>query len=172
MGVGWIDNIYNNSSSIWYIQSVDDQHNGALSGDSSSFKLDDGEFHPLQPGTHYAADWCGIPWYYAGKHFKVISQDRSGKVQFFTSELEGGNWIIYQEMDNGHRIARQAVPKGSDFHCNLRFEPEGIFIDVVNNNAFSGENALYQVMTETKDWIRALAPVIAEAIKAKASRSQ
>jgi hypothetical protein len=30
MSVGWIDNIYNNTDTAWYFQSVDDRNNGAL----------------------------------------------------------------------------------------------------------------------------------------------
>ena len=168
MGIGWIDNIYNNSSSTWHLKSVDDRNNGALSGGGTSFTLDDQNYHALRSGTHYKADWCGIPWYFEGKHFKVISQDRKKGVLFYTSEIGGDNWIVYEELNTGRQIARQSVPKGSDFHCNLRFEEAGVFIDVVNNNAFSGENAVYQILSETKDWVKVLAPIIGAAIQAAA----
>ena len=164
MGVGWIDRVYNNSGTSWYLKSVDDRHNGALAGAGASFKLDDANFHALKPRTHYTADWCGIPWYYNGKHFKVLSKDNKSGVIFYTSEIGGDNWILYEELNTGRQLARQAVPKGSDFHCNLRFEDAGIFIDIVNNNAFSGENALYQIYSETKEWVKVLAPEIAKAV--------
>jgi hypothetical protein len=90
--------------------------------------------HALSGGTHFHADWCGIP----------------------------------EKLNTGRPIARQAVPTGSDFHCNLRFEVGGVFIDVVNNNAFSGENAAYQIMSETKEWVTALAPIIGAATQAAA----
>jgi hypothetical protein len=172
MGVGWTDNIYNNSSAVWYFQSVDDRNSGALSGGGSHFTLDDRKYHALKPGTGYKADWCGIPWYFEGKNFKVISQDQRRGVLFYTSEIGASNWIIYEELNTGRQVARQAVPKGSDFHCNLRFEPAGVFVDVVNNHAFSGENALYQVLSETKDWMKALAPVMAEAIKSSTAKAK
>ena len=170
MGVGWIDNIYNNSRSTWYLRSVDARHNGALSGGGQDFALDDGEFHPLAPGTHYKADWCAIPWYHKGDHFKAVSRDRREGVLFYTSEVDGGNWIVYEELHTGRQVARQAVPKGSDFHCTMRFEPGGVFMDVVNNNAFSGENALYQVLSEAKEWVQVLAPVLGEAIKGRSAK--
>ena len=148
---------------------MDDRHNGALSGGGTHFTLDDRNYRALQPGMHYKADWCGIPWYFEGKHFKVISQDQRRGVLFYTSEIGGSNWIVYEELNTGRQVARQAVPKGSDFHCNLRFEPTGVFFDVVNNNAFSGENAVYQVMSEAKDWLTVLAPIMSEALKTSAA---
>jgi hypothetical protein len=68
--------------------------------------------------------------------------------------MGGGNWIVYEEIGTGRQRARQAAPKGSDFHCNLRFEEAGISIDIVNNNAFSGENAIYQVCSKTREWVK------------------
>jgi hypothetical protein len=130
--------------------------------------VDDRKYHALPGNTHFHADWCGIPWYFEDKHFKVISRDRQKGVLFYTSEIERHNWIVYEELNTGHQIARQAVPTGSDFHCNLRFEAGGVFIDVVNNNAFSGENAAYQIKSETKAWVTALAPIIGAAIQAAA----
>ena len=175
MGVGWIDNIYNNTSSNWYLRSVDSRHNGELSEPSGGlfprkFTLDDGRFKLLKPRTRYSASWCGIPWYYQGRHFKVFSQNNqeSGGVKFYTSELENQNWIMYEEMRTGRQLARQAAPKGSDFHCNFRIENDGVFIDIVNNNAFSGENALFMIYTEAKEWTKVLLPIIASLIKGSA----
>ncbi len=168
MSAGWIDNIYNNTTTTWQLKSVDDRHNGALAAGGTRFELDDGAFHALKGETHFQAEWCGIPWYYQGKHFKVISTDGKRGVLFYTSELEGRNWVVYEELNTGRQLARQAVPTGSDFHCNLRFEADGVFLDVVNNNAFSGENALYQILSETKEWMKVLAPIISAAIKGAA----
>ncbi len=165
MSVGWIDNIYNNGRTIWYLKSVDDRNNGALAANGTNFTLDDHEYHALAGESHFHANWCGIPWYFEGKHFKVISRDRQKGVLFYTSEIEGQNWIVYEELNTGRQIARQAVPTGSDFHCNLRFEADGIFIDVVNNNAFSGENAAHQILSETKEWVKASAAIISAAIQ-------
>jgi len=41
-------------------------------------------------------------------------------------------------------------------------------MDIVGNNAFSGENAVYQVCSETKEWVKVLGPMIAAAIQAAA----
>lgn len=168
MSVGWIDNIYNNGRSTWYLKSVDDHNNGALAAGKDKFTLDDHKYHALSAGTHYNANWCGIPWYFEGKHYKVISQDKKTGVLFYTSEIKGRNWIVYEQLNTGRQIARQAVPTRSDFHCNMRFEADGVFIDVVNNNRFSGENAALQVMGEAKEWVKALAPIFAAAIQANA----
>jgi hypothetical protein len=159
MGIGWIDNVYNNTGSAWYLQSVDDRNNGELTNTrtKTKFKLDGGAFKKLDPSTHYAASWCGIPWYYNGRHYKAFSSSSSAKgMQFYTSELEGKNWIMYQDGATGRTVARQAAPKGSDFHCTMRVESDGVFIDIVNNNEFSGENALFQIYTEVKEWAKVL----------------
>ncbi len=168
MGVGWIDDIFNNSSSTWRLKSVDDSHNGVLQGGGESISLDDGALHDLKPATHYAAEWCGIPWFYQGKHYKAFSHDGQNSVSFYTSEIGGQNWIIYQDAKTGRQVARQSAPFGSDFHCLMRFEENGVWIDIVNNNAFSGENALYQVFDEAKQWVQVLGPIIAAALKSGA----
>ncbi|MFZ0547596.1 MAG: hypothetical protein WAM60_19270 [Candidatus Promineifilaceae bacterium] len=168
MGVGWIDNIFVNTDSSWFLKSIDTEHNGALSGGGSSFKLDDGNYHQLNANTRYSADWCGIPWYGSGKRFKVFSKNQVDGVVFYTSENWGKNWIKYEGVNTGRPIARQSAPKGSDFHCNMRFENDGVFIDIVNNNAFSGENAVYSIYNQAKQWVEALGPIIAAAISAGA----
>lgn len=172
MGIGWIDNVYNNVGNNWYFKSVDARHNGALTTGSGwsqkRFTLDDGRFKTLASRTRYRADWCGIPWYYAGRHYKVFSRGTSGGVRFYTSELDGKNWIMYDEERTGRQVARQAAPKGSDFHCNLRFEPGGPVIDIINNNAFSGENALFMIYNESKEWVKVLLPAVMSLLGGKA----
>jgi len=80
----------------------------------------------------------------------------------------GANWIVSEEIGTDSPIARQSAPKGSDFHCNLRFEDHGIMFDIVNNNAFSGENAVYQVYSEAKQWVTVLMPAVVAAIGSSA----
>lgn len=162
MGVGWIDNIFNNTDRHWFFQSVDDRNNGALSGGSSNFTLDDRAYHKLSPHTHYTADWCGIPWYYSGKHYKVISPDEHDGVKFYTSQNGAKNCIVYEELQTGRQRILQHVP-GGDFHCNLRIENEGFFIDVVNNHEFSSDNALYLILGKTEEWLKYLAPEVIKA---------
>lgn len=169
MGIGWIDNIYNNSSSRWHLKSKQDGHNGAIQGSASNFILDDGQFHAIESRQAYRADWCGIPWYYQGKHYKVISRNQKRGVLFYTSEIGPDNWIMYEELGTGRVLAKQKAPKGSDFHCNLRFEEEGAYIDIVNNNAFSGENAVFLIYNEYRQWVQTIAPVVGELIGAIAA---
>lgn len=82
-------------------------------------------------------------------------------------ELDNKNWIYYYEASTGREIARQAAPKGSDFHCTMRFENEGPVIDIVNNRPFSGENALYMIHTETKEWVKITLPTLIKLLGAK-----
>jgi hypothetical protein len=168
MAVGWIDNLYNNTARPWYLRSVDDRHNGVLVSAGGRLVLDDGRFHEVAAHTHYAADWCGIPWYFQGKHFKVLSRSGQGGARFFTSEVGAENWLVFEDSGTGRGIGRQSVPKGSDFHCNLRIEDNGVFFDVVNNHAFSAENAVSQIYSEAKEWVGMAMPAIAAAISAAA----
>ncbi|NJK31323.1 MAG: hypothetical protein HC927_02285 [Deltaproteobacteria bacterium] len=154
MGIGYIDNIYNNSKTSWHIRSVDDRHNGVLTTDGEEFTLDDGAFHEIAANTHYHGSWCGIPWYFEGRHFKQFARDNNKKrgTRFYTSQLSDENWIIYEDAATGRQVARQKVPNNQDFHCNLRFEDEGVFIDVVNSNQFTAENMLVQILEQGK-WV-------------------
>lgn len=166
MGVGWIDNVYNNSDRSMWIRSIDSSHNGTLtsSNGNNHFALDDGKFHELKPHTHYKANWFGIPWYYQGKHFKSYSADKT--INFYTSQIGNQNYIIFLNETNGQELLRQKAPTGSDFHCNLRFENVGTEIDIVNNNPFSGENAGLEIYNQYKEWVKDAASVAASAVSA------
>src|ERR1700712_3822979 len=167
MGVGWIDNIYNNTGSTWFLKSVDSGHNGAIQPDSGpQFTLDDGNFHGLTGNKHFHADWCGIPWYYQGKHFKAFSLDQSKNVQFYTSQVAGKNWIYFLDGVSGNILARKEAPK-VDFHCNLRFEGAGPEIDIVNDDG-STQEVLNQIYTEAKSWATIAASVLGTLLKTKA----
>ena len=157
MGVGWIDRVYVNTSGSWNIKSTDDHNNGALRGGGRSFDLNDRRTHQLKGKTMYSADWCGIPWYYQGKHFKTISKSSSGDdaCEFFTSEIKDKNWLMFYNKRTGKEVARQEVPKGSDFHCFLRFEEDGVFFEIVNNHEFSAENAVFVILGAVKKGIDA-----------------
>ena len=166
MGVGWIDNIYNNTDSNWYLRSVDSSHNGAIQPDGAAqFTLDDGRFHALSPHRHFHASWCGIPWYYQGIHYKAFSVDRVANVQFYTSQVEGNNWIYYLDGVTGRVLARQQAPK-VDFHCNLRFEDSGPALDIVNDDG-STQEVLAQIYTELKSWATIAASVLGTILKSK-----
>jgi hypothetical protein len=108
MGVGWIDNIYNNTDKEWCLKSVDDRHNGAIFRDGRRlFELDDRKYHSLSPHTQFHAEWCGIPWYYQGKHYKAMSADQQSNVQFYTSEMDKKNNIIFLNGQTGEIIGRK-----------------------------------------------------------------
>lgn len=164
MGVGWIDNIYNNTGTQWFLKSVDDRNNGAIQPDGGAqFTLDDKRFHTLSANHHFHASWCGIPWYYQGSHFKAFSVNQSANVQFYTSQVDGNNWIYYLDGPTGHILARQQAPK-IDFHCNLRFEDSGPVIDIVNDDG-STQEVLNQIYTELKAWATIGASVLGGVLK-------
>jgi hypothetical protein len=166
MGVGWIDNIWNNTDSQWFLRSVDSSHNGAIQPDvGAQFVLDDGHFHAFNPRMHFHASWCGIPWYYQGSHFKAFSVNQSDNVQFYTSYVDGKNWIYYLDGLTGHILARTEAPQ-IDFHCNLRFEDSGPVIDIVNDDG-STQAVLNQLYTELKSWATIAASALGSLLKSK-----
>ncbi|MDQ1745405.1 MAG: hypothetical protein QOE23_3744 [Pseudonocardiales bacterium] len=168
MAVGWIDNIYNNTGTTWFLKSVDSSHNGAIKPDGGTeFTLDDGAFHDLSPNRHFHANWCGIPWYWQGSHFKAFSTDRNHNVQFYTSQVDGKNWIYFLDGITGNILARQEAPKSVDYHCNLRFEDSGPAIDIVNDDGAT-QDVLNQIYTEAKAWATIAASVLSTLLKAKA----
>jgi len=166
MGVGWIDDIYNNTGSSWYLSSADSSHNGSLTGGGDTFTLDDRNYHEPKGNTHYHASWCGLPWYYQGLHYKAFSSDRLNSVQFFASEVDGNNWIYYTDGRHGNTLARQQIPK-IDFHCRLRFEDDGPYIDVVNDDG-STQDVIAFVYTEVKAWTQIMATVLAGLLRTSA----
>lgn len=165
MGVGWIDDIYVNTDHDWYISSVDDRNNGKLTHNQETIELDGGQVHAIKGDTHYHAEWCGIPWYYQGKHYKTFSKDNVKTVQYYTTEVEGGNYILYIDKDSGREIARQSVPDDGDYHCKLRFEADGIYIDVVNDPKFQPQYYFLQ----NGDWIPTAIETIAKLLLAAAA---
>ena len=153
MGVGWIDKIYNNSGQDCHIRSVDSSHNGVIRDEHSSRNLDGGPWHLLSPGQQYRADWCGIPWYWQGQHFKSLTFDVDGtaRTNFFASQIEDKNWIVYYDETTGEPIGRLQVPK-VDFRVWLRLYPDKIVFDVVNDSGPTWE-ALADLYDAAKFWV-------------------
>jgi hypothetical protein len=166
MGVGWIDNIYNNTGSTWFLKSVDSSHNGAIKGGGESFTLDDGRYHGLNAHNQFHADWCGIPWYWEGSHYKAMSADQQQNVQFYTSQVGGTNWIYFLDGMTGDIVGRQQAPK-VDFHCNMRFEDSGNYIDIINDDGTT-QDVIAFVYNELKQWAQIAAGVFAALLKVKA----
>jgi hypothetical protein len=165
MGIGWVDRIYNNTSRQWYLQSVDDRHKGLLKeqGTNKEFNLDGGAWIVLRPNTRYNAEWCGIPWFFNGKHYKAFSTDKRSVVEFFTTEIGDKNWIYYTD-EKGREIGRQEAPK-SDFHCYLRFENDGNFTDILNHGV--PIETLTQIYNEFKEWVKVAISILGATVKSK-----
>ena len=171
MGVGWIDRIYNNTGIEWQLQSEDDRNNGLVKkvGGGGQFDLHDKKWHVLSPNTRYTAEWCGIPWYYNGIHQKNMSTDQQNVAEFFTSWRDGANWIYYRDVQTGREIGRQQAPR-DDFHCYMRFENDGNYIDILND-AGNVTETLTQIYDEVKGWVQIIVPVLAAAIQAACTAS-
>jgi hypothetical protein len=95
-----------------------------------------------------------------------LFRDQVADVLF--SHQRWGQIVLYEEWKTGRRAILQSVPKGSDFHCNLRIEDSGVYIDVVNNHDFSAENAVYLILGKTEEWLKIAAPLVTEAFCAVA----
>ncbi|WP_339749585.1 hypothetical protein [uncultured Rubinisphaera sp.] len=141
-GVGWIDNIYNNTDETWYFRSVDSQNNGKV-GDQ---EMNGGGWITLKPNTKYHAEWCAIPWFYQGKHYKSFSLDKAKIVNFYTTENGGKNWIEFENDKTGETIARQQIPD-NDFHAKMIIDETGPRFELTNNQ-YSTENTLREVLKE------------------------
>lgn len=184
MGIGWIDTIYNNSSSDWTLQSYDDRNNGLITpvtgGAGSDFNLDGTAKCTLKAKTQYRASWCGIPWYFEGRHYKVLKAKDDQGVRFYTTEVDDRNWIMFQYINTGQVIGKQMVPKGEDFRCELtlldsvpdrstgevmpgRVQPGNhmaFSLTVVNQTKYSGEKLLRFVYDETGKWVETASQII------------
>jgi len=176
MAIGWIDEIYKNADGDFRLQSIDDSHNGSAAKELSpgelpplpwlwpSFNLDDKQFHVIQSRTHWSCQWCGVPWYYNSRHYKTLISPNGVTTKVFQSQQDGSNWIFFQDANTGRTVGRQQVPKSSDYHVHLRFENEGVFFDVINDDG-STLDALTQINDQIKGWITVLAPVLAAILK-------
>jgi hypothetical protein len=153
--VGWIDRIYNNTNRDWYIKSVDDRFNGKLKrdGGGEEIELDGGQWHRLRSNTLYNCEWCGIPWYYNGQHYKRLSADRQHFVEVFTSSIDRKNWMYYAS-ERGREVARQQAPGDAPFHTWLRIEDDGCALYIVND---AGEivDTLKQIAKQVGEWVEA-----------------
>jgi hypothetical protein len=148
MGVGWIDHIYNNMEERWNIRSVDAMHNGTLLHGFVS--LDDGGWHGLAPHAGYDAQWCGIPWYWNDERFKAIQRAPNMSwlvpcARFFTLADAGKNWVHWVDGYTGATLGRQEAPN-SDFHCILRLENQGVFLDVLATNTSTPDSLAQQIL--------------------------
>jgi hypothetical protein len=161
MGVGWIDSIYNNTDQPWWFASADSSHNGRLVrlSDHWSFTLDDRQYHQIDPRTQYWAQWCGIPWFYQALHYKSLSINQDNNVRMYTSQTAGVNYIVYEDGKTGRVVGRQEVPKNVDFHCRLRIEDDGNFIDVLNDDGTTRE-ATVEVYNEAKEWVKVVISIL------------
>ncbi len=167
MGLGLIDTVYNNSDKIVKIRSKDDNNNGVVvnaNNASDSFNLDDGQFHELQPHTKYCTERFGIPWYTGGKWYKTYSADYT--INFFHSQLGEYDYIMFVNEANGKVLMRQCVPTQCDeFHCIMRFENDGVWIDVVHSNTAMHVDLVREVLSESGEWEKIGASVAMNAVR-------
>ncbi len=135
MAVGWIDTIYVSTNHNMYMSSHDSSNNGVLNGGLGSPIELDNFLKVIAKDSQYHADWCGIPWYHNGIHFKIISKDDSpdSGVKFYQSEINHKNWVVWEEAKTGKEIARQTVPSAFDYHCKLTIADNSILLEIIND---------------------------------------
>lgn len=163
---GWIDRIYNNTNRDWYIKSVDDRFNGKLKehGGGEVIELDGGQWHRLKKNTRYNCEWCAIPWYWEGKHYKLLSgvASKAHYVECFTSSVEGKNWVYYMDA-TGDEVARQKAPNNDAFRLWLRIDDEKCLFYIVNDTG-GIIDTLIQLHTELNKWIDATLDRVAKIV--------
>ncbi len=161
MGTGWIDAVYNNSDKVVMIRSKDDHHNGVLVTEnnlsSDAIKLVDNRFHKLQPHTRYSAECFEIPRYMPGKHYKTYHAHFT--INFFHSQLGIFDFIMFVNEFNGKVLMRQFVPRDCDFHCIMRIENTGVWIDIIDSNPPTPANYTCQAKNELGQWERIQEPM-------------
>ncbi len=154
MGSGWIDTVYNNSDKVVKIRSRDNEHNGTMVNENNpleNFDLADGQFHELKPHTKYWTDWLAIPWYYRGKRYKSYSADNT--INFFNSQIGSHDYVMFVNDANGKMLMRQRVPTDCDFYCTMRFENDGVWIDIVNHDS-TLDVEFVREMCESGNWVK------------------
>jgi hypothetical protein len=97
-----------------------------------------------------------------------MSNDQRNVVEFFQSEVEGDNWIYYMDQETGRRVGRQNVPRDVDYKCYMRFEDDGNYIEIVNDDGTT-RRTLCEIYTEAGRWIEVLIKELAKAIVGAAS---
>lgn len=164
MSVGWIEDIYNHTEHTLAFKSVDKEHNGNLHGDGGDNRnLDGGFWFDLRSGEHYRADWCGIPWDDSASHYKAIAAWHSlmwTYLVFSQLEMDGSTWVLFEviagaELTNGgarRKVGRTQVSRSGNYHCALRLEPTGIFLDVLNGDG-SNADVRHQTLDGLKGWL-------------------
>ncbi len=167
MSTGWIDTVYNNSDKIVKIGSKDQAHNGMMvkeSNPSDNFELDDDQSHELQPHTKYCTEWFGIRWYHTGKHYKTYSADYT--VDFFQFQMGRFDYMMFVNGSNGKVLIRQRVPSEcDDFYCIMRFENDGVWIDIVHSSSAVDLDLVREVLNESGEWVKASTSVAMKAVK-------
>ncbi len=167
MNSGWIGTVYNNSDKIVNIRCKNDSDNGVMvdeSNPSDNFNLADGQFHELKPHTKYSTEWFRIPWFYNGKHYKTYSADYT--INFFQCQFGRFDYIMFVNDANGKVLMRQRVPSEcDDYHCIMRFENDGVCIDIVHCNSAVDQDLVREVLDESGEWVKASAPVTMNAVR-------
>ena len=152
MPIGWIDVVANNTDRECQLKSVDDFHNGRLVNGSESLELDGGAYRLLRANTVYNAQWCGIPWYYSGLHYKSFKNLEGKDIFFYQSQVDGTNSIMFEYGSTRRHIARIAVSKAANFHCYMRYEEDGVFFDINNDDGTTVE-ALQYFENQLVKWV-------------------
>lgn len=139
-GTGFIDKIFNNSGRDYEIESRDTRLNGGLQpleGGHVEDMMYQG-YKDLLAHRSYKLQWCRVPKFKNRKYFKryrvkgtYSSADWDiPAVMFYCYFQDGQNWIYFQDQ-NGFYLIRQAVPNEGDFHLTLRFEDDGMYVNVI-----------------------------------------
>lgn len=160
MATSYIQNIYNNTQTTYYMWAQDSEHLGAFYDINTNAKVgvnDGGSILTIPPGAKYRADWAGVPWYNgstegANAHFRAISvsSDKTKPcVYMIQSKIGSNDGINYYNSGTGMQTDRQdwgSDGAGDKFSFSLIFNAAdngGIVMQLDN----SSKNILYYIKT-------------------------
>jgi hypothetical protein len=158
MAVSYIQNIYNNTNTTFYMWAQDSEHLGTFTNTATGASVgnnDNGNILTIPPGAKYSGSWAGVPWYNgsttgASAHFRAISTSNDKTkpcLYLIQSNVGGSDGISYYNSGTGMQTDRQdwgADKAGDKFNFSLIFnsaDSSGIVMQMDN----SSHNILYYI---------------------------
>tara|TARA_B100000676_G_C18046051_1_gene828037 strand:+ start:730 stop:1260 length:531 start_codon:yes stop_codon:yes gene_type:complete len=166
MAIGWIDKVLNKTDKLWYIKSKNDINNGIVESAHLKLQLDDCRFHVLDPRTTYEGEWCGIPLDAKGLHYKEFATNKQSGIALYVMQTKQGAWVEFKSTRTEKILARQDLPLGKEFHCHIRIETNGFYVDILNATGDVISHAsTYRYNEENQSWVPDTIDAVAAALK-------
>lgn len=167
MGVGYVEEVWNNGPGDIYVRSVDTIHNGDWTVDGTFVNLDGGDWHKMPKGN-FNMRYFGIPWYDNGKKYKEFKADPDSDegVRIYQTEQEGEtNVIMWVNIKTGRTIAKQSVPASGGYKMKMCVDADGgggFYLEVVNSqwSTYKTIDAIGNTIAKVADFVIMIAEAI------------